>query len=81
MTSNETPQSVLLYFLVVLSCSKPPDATKDEPKQGLDFSVSGTASLSSTDLDPIRTTIGEKRVVMMGEAIRALVTLPGSGKD
>jgi len=39
-------------FLVVLSCSKPPDAPKDEPKQDWIFQFPGTASLSSSDLDP-----------------------------
>ena len=63
-------RNLCFLFLVVLSCSKPPDAPKDEPKQDWIFQFPGTASLSSTDLDPIRTTIGEKRVVMMGEAIR-----------
>ncbi len=61
---------ILCFLFLVVSCSKPPDAPKDDPKLDWIFQFPGTASLGSSDLDPIRAVVGEKRVVMMGEAIQ-----------
>jgi erythromycin esterase-like protein len=59
--------ALCLAFLVAVSCSnsKPPE---DSTPEWL-FELPPAPSLTSSDLDPIRTAVGEKRVVMMGEAI------------
>src|SRR5688500_13657126 len=55
-----------LALLVAVSCSqKPPE---NQAPDWL-FELPPASSLSSSDLDPIRMAVGEKRVVMMGEAI------------
>ena len=58
-----------MVFLVAASCAKPPaDQPEQKPTPILEFSPA--SSLGSTDVDPIRAAVGEKRIVMMGEAIR-----------
>ena len=45
---------ILCFLFLVVSCSKSPDAPKDDPKLDWIFQFPGAASLSSSDLDPIR---------------------------
>jgi len=54
--------------LFVASCSKVPEpVTTEEAETTFDFP--GVATLGSSDLDPIRTAIGGKTLVMLGESI------------
>jgi erythromycin esterase-like protein len=58
--------ALCLAFLVAVSCSKPPE--KDQTPEWI-FEFPPASALNSSDLDPVRMAVGEKRVVMMGEAI------------
>jgi erythromycin esterase-like protein len=59
----------VMVLLVAVSCSKPP---ADQPEQKVSpvFEFPPVSSLGSADLESIRTAVGEKRIVMMGQAIR-----------
>jgi erythromycin esterase-like protein len=60
---------LLSVLLLAASCTTAPILETDPPKRDWIVEFSEASSLSSTDFDPIRSAVGSKTIVMMGESI------------
>jgi len=65
---------LLLLLFTTASCSPPAEVKKSPDKSFAEFPP--TSSLNSSDLDPIRTAVNGKKIVMMGESMHLSSELP-----
>src|SRR5688572_1005102 len=68
---------LLFAFLFALSCAKPSEPVKtEEAKAETTFELPTISTLGSSDLAPVRTAIGGKTLVMLGESIHLTSEFP-----
>lgn len=68
---------LLFAFLFAVSCSKPSQPVKtEEVKAETTFELPTISTLGSSDLAPVRTAIGGKTLVMLGESIHLTSEFP-----